>query len=51
MIRSLYGRVKKSVRTCKIIYTEDMVVYRHKSVHMHYVIFTALRGRILFLEE
>ena len=28
-----YGRVKKSVQTCEIIYTKDMVVYTYKAVY------------------
>ena len=31
-LRSPYRRVKKSVRTCGIIYTKDMVVYMHNSI-------------------
>ena len=41
-LRIPYVRVEKSVRTCEIIYTKDMVVYTHKAVCTHKVIFTAL---------
>ena len=45
-LRSLKRRVKKSVRTCEITYTKDMVMYTHKAIYTHYVVFTALQSCI-----